>query len=293
MRKALPLTLFIVLLLAPCALAAEEFSPTVSIDCPAYVAQGGDILISVGISQTYIELSTFEVDMTTSPGWGTEEQSYFTFEIPSEFIEALSGEETYSFQLELGVQPNAPEKQYTVPLVFYGKAGECADGCVPFRIEYEVSFTVLDTQAASEKITQAQDAFSAEEYSTAERLFGDAKAIYELLGDSEAASGLEGDIADAQAGAQAKQLYESGTSKLNIGNTTAAKDDFTAARQLFEQIGNSARVSELDGLIAQCQQQTQTPPPTEDGGESYAAYYAITGVAVVIIAALVVLVKRQ
>jgi hypothetical protein len=169
---------------------------------------------------------------------------------------------------------------------------ECADGCVPFRIEYEVAVTAIDTQSAAEKTSQAQDAYSSEDYAAAKRLYEDARAIYVLIGDEGSASQLDDDIAASQKGVEAMQLYESGKSKLTIGNRDAAKADFTASRQLFYEIGNTARVSELDGLIAQCQQPTETPEP-EEGGESYTAYYFIAGVALIFIAALVALLKKQ
>ena len=280
------------ILLVPTTAAADDFSPTVEITCPDYVALGGELVISVEISQSYIESSTFEVDTTSRPGWGVEEQSYFTFVSASEYIELLSETETHTFELTLGVLGGAPEKQYTIPLVFYGKAGECADGCVPFRIEYEVAVTAIDTQSAAEKISQAQDAYSSEDYAAAKRLYEDARAIYVLIGDEGSASQLDDDIAASQKGVEAMQLYESGNSKLTIGNKDAAKADFTASRQLFYEIGNTARVSELDGLIAQCQQPTETPEP-EEGGESYTAYYFIAGVALIFIAALVALLKKQ
>ncbi len=151
----------------------------------------------------------------------------------------------------------------------------------------------MDTQTASQKVVQAQEAYGSEEYSTAKRLYEDAKAIYVLLGDEDSAGQLESAIADAQTGVEALQLYDSGMSKFNVGNRLAAKQDFTESRQLFSDIGNSTRVSELDGLIAQCQESSPTPPPTEEGGESYTAYYAIAGVAIVVIAALLALMRKK
>ncbi len=130
MKKTSIIVLLLALLLAPATLSAEDFSPTVNISSAEYVAIGSELAIAIDVSQTYIETSTFEIDMTSAPGWGPEEQSYFSIVKGSEYIAALSGDETYSFELLLTVLATAPEKQYSIPLVFYGKAGECADGCV-------------------------------------------------------------------------------------------------------------------------------------------------------------------
>ncbi len=293
MKKTPIIILLLALLLAPATLAAEDFSPTVDITCAEYVAIGGELAIAVEVSQTYIENSTFEISMESAPGWGLEEQSYFLIVNGSESIAALADDEELSFELLLTVLATAPEKQYSIPLVFYGKAGECADGCVPFRLEYSVTVTTVDTQSASQKIVQAQDAYGNEEYSVAKRLYTDAQAIYVLLGDDGSAGLLDSAIADAQTGVEALQLYESGMSKFTVGNRQAAKQIFTESRQLFSDIGNSARVSELDGLIAQCQEATPTPPPAAEEGESYAVYYAIAGVAVVAIATLLALMWKK
>lgn len=291
MRRFIILALLCTLLAAPAAHAADE-GPAVSIEHPDYAAIGQQFTIAVTVSQAYIEASTIAVDQTVQAGWGTEEQSYFDLSAASFEIAVLTPDESLTVELVIGVRDTAPEKQFTIPLVFYGKAGECADGCVPFRTTYTAAVTTVDTGRAAAKEADALAAYGQEQYATAQRLFEEASATYALLGNEAKTTELAAYIADAETGVEAMQRYESGQSKLAIGNKTAARADFEAASALFAQIGNTARVEELAGLIAQTQPGTETPPPADDGSSS-TLLYAVGAVVVVAIALVVALGGRK
>lgn len=290
MRRFIILALLCTLLAAPAAHATDE-GPAVSIAHPDYAAIGQQFTIAVTISQAYIEASTIAVDQTVQAGWGTEEQSYFDLSAASFEIAVLTPDEQLTVELVIGVRDTAPEKQFTIPLVFYGKAGECADGCVPFRTTYTAAVTTVDTGRAAAKEADALAAYGQEQYATAQRLFEEASATYALLGNEAKTTELAAYIADAETGVEAMQRYESGQSKLAIGNKTAARADFEAASVLFAQIGNTARVEELAGLIAQTQPGTETPPPDEESSSTL--LYAVGAIVVVGIAVVVALGGRK
>jgi len=267
MRK--PLIFVLMLLFATFAglSAADETAPTVTITNDPVAIPGEEFVIDVIISGAYIENSTFEVDTETSSGWGPVEQAYFDFSISSYEIEKMESDETVSFSLICQVSDTAAEKQYTIPLVFYGKSGECDSGCVPFRTTHSTTFSVMDPQDAQQQEEKGNTSFDEEKYSLAKIYYQEARSLYSALGNDSKVAAMDEKISDSETGILASQLYDSGKSKLSAGNKEGALTDFTASKENYEDIGNTSKVSELEELIESCQPNDE-PPPSNDGEDS-------------------------
>ena len=269
------------------AAADETPSPHVEIEAPPAVAIDGSATIEITITGAYIEKSIFIVDIEPRAGWTDIDQGYFVFEPAFHDIAVLSETETLTLMFTVHISPSAPEKVFEIPFVFYGKAGECADGCVPFRQELSVTMSVVDPALAGEKEALGDDAFSNESYSTAKMYYQQAQERYIALGNEDKAADMQARGADCDTGTQALALYESATNKCGIGNDQGAIDDFTESRDLYDSIGNDARVSEIGQLIEDCT--PEQPENGENGGSTPYAYYAVAVLAVVAIAAFIVI----
>ncbi|HOP09729.1 MAG TPA: hypothetical protein PLC12_05890, partial [Candidatus Methanofastidiosa archaeon] len=167
MKRSYVLVAIMLTMMIPGLLALDEVTPTVTISNDPVAIPGEEYEISVTVSGAYIENSTLEIDFETATGWGTTEQGYFDFSVSSHEIETLGSDETLTLTFTMVVSADAAEKQYTIPIVFYGKSGECDSGCVPFRTTHSATFKVMDPENAQEQEGMGDAAFEDEKYSLA------------------------------------------------------------------------------------------------------------------------------
>jgi len=286
MKKAYLLVFILLICTLPGALTADETTPAVTISNNPIAIPGEEYSIDVTISGAYIENSTLEIDFEAAPGWGATEQGYFDFSVESHWIEKMEPDELLTFTFVMEVDIDAAEKEYTIPIVFYGKSGECDTGCIPFRSTLSATLEVMDPQNAKQREEMADEAFDEEKYSLAKLYYQEAKTLYTALGNATKTTEMDQNIERAGTGIQAIQLYDSGKSKMNAGNREGALEDFISSKERFQEIGNISKISELDGLIESCQSNGDEPPANGDDGGSSNALLPILAL-LVIIAAIV------
>jgi len=288
MKKIL-LAVIIALLFAMPLAAAQEFTPNVEFEHQSIAVIGNEFIINVTISDTYIESSVIEIDMDPLPGWGQTEKNYFDFIAYNYSIDKLETDEILKITFIVKVEDDAPEKDFSMPVVFYGKAGECAEGCMPFRLSYIIPFSTLDPSSAAKKEANGDEAYDKEEYSLAAMYFQQAKTLYEAVGNEGKAGEAADKISASEIGVNAAQLFENGKSKFQVGNKTGALDDFEGAKEGYEKIGNASKVSELNSWIELCQE-SPSQPNGEDGGSSNTLY--ILAILLLIVIVAVPLIKK-
>ncbi|MHC1605494.1 MAG: hypothetical protein ACXQTP_05965 [Candidatus Methanofastidiosia archaeon] len=271
MLKRIIISLLICLTLVQ-SVGADDFSPTVEFSYNDVAVVGSIITIDIKIYNAYIENSIIEVDTENSPGWGETERSYFDFISTRKEIELLTEDQTLDVQFEIKVVELAPEKTFTIPIVFYGKAGECAEGCVPFRKTYAVELTTLNPVSASQLEEVADNEFEKENYSLAKMYYENAKTLYEKLNDTEKVKEVEDKISKCNTGSEAIQLFETGKTKCQLGNKSGAVQDFYTAISKFEEIENATKIEEIEQWISSCQE--EAPPAGQDNGPPYLLYLA-------------------
>lgn len=290
MKRSCIIIILLLLALAPSVNADDEVSPQVTITNNDIAIIGQSFTIDVTITDAYVESSYLEIDLEQTPGWGTIEQGYFDFDTIQFEIELLQVDETLTLTFEAAISNDAAEKDYDIPILFYGKAGECESGCVPFRSSYTAKVTVMDPIRAQEREDLGDSAWDDEAYSLAKKYYEEAMELYNAMSNSQKYSEMNNKAELSQTGLEASQLYDSGNSKFNAGNKKGALVDFQSSREKYATIGNDEKVSELDDLIELCQEDNGGEPTDgEEGGSDNtmiligAAVLAIIVVAVAII----------
>lgn len=281
--KRFIITLILILVALPLA-SAQEFSPTVDITAPDGAGIGTTFDIDVTIRDAYIENSTLEIPEETSPGWGEVEQGYFSFEPRAHTIDVLTEDETTTLTFSVTISEEAPEKAFTIPFAFYGKAGECTEGCRPFRLTYEVSIETVDLAIAAERVDQGDAAFSDESYAAAKVYYEQALERYQKV-DDETAATLQEKIDDCDTGIEAKQLFESAVSKHEAGNVEGACEEFADAKELYQELGDEDKVQTIDGYLEDCG--STTPAPDGGNGGNTTTYLLIVLVLIVVFIGIV------
>ncbi len=279
MKKIL-LVVIIALLFAMPLATSQEFTPNVEFEHQPIAVIGNEFIINITISNTYIESSVIEIDMEPLPGWGQTEKNYFDFIVHNCSIDKLETDEILKITFIVKIEDDAPEKDFSMPVVFYGKAGECAEGCMPFRLSYIISFSTLDPSSATKKEASGDEAYDKEEYSLAAMYFQQAKTLYEAVGNDGKAGEVAGKISASEIGVNAAQLFENGKSKFQIGNKAGALEDFEDAKEEYEKIDNASKVSELNSWIELCQETPSQP----NGGSSNTIYILVILLVIVIVA---------
>jgi len=275
----------ILILLTISLVNAQEFSPTVDTTSPEGAVVGGTFDIDVVISDAYIENATLEVPEESSPGWGEVEQGYFTFSPRAHTIDVLTEEETKTLTFTVTVADDVPEKVFSIPLAFYGKAGECAEGCRPFRLTYGVSVETVDLDIADDRVGQGDEAYTDESYAAAKVYYEQALTRYQKAGNDDMAASIQDRIDDCETGAEAKQLFDAAMNKHAAGNLEGACKDFADAKELYEELGNEEKVATIDGYLEECG--TVTPAPGDDNGAGTTTYLLIGLVLVIMFIGIV------
>ncbi|MBN1785377.1 MAG: hypothetical protein JW825_00100 [Candidatus Methanofastidiosa archaeon] len=295
MKRSNLIVILLLIGVLPGLCTSEEASPTVTILNDPLAIPGQEYTVDVTISGAYIENSVLEIDFETAPGWGYTEQGYFDFTVSRHEIDVLQADETLTLTFVMTISGEAAEKSYTIPIIFYGKSGECESGCVPFRSEHSFSLSILYPERADEREVMADSAFDEENYSLAKMYYEQAKTLYEALENSAKASEMAAAIEDSQTGILASQLYGTGLSKYNAGNKEGALTDFLASKEKYEEIGNSDKVLELEDLIESCQANGNGEPPIDEGdGGLGNSLLILVGVGLVIgIAVVGILIKYK
>jgi len=293
MKRSCIVIILLLLALIPSINADDDVSPLVTVANNDIAIIGQTFTIDVTITDAYVESSYLKIDLDQAPGWGTVEQGYFDFATTQFEIELLQPDEVLTLTFEASISDDAAEKDYNIPILFYGKAGECESGCVPFRNTYSAQVSLMDPDRAPEREAMADSAWEDETYSLAKKYYEEAMELYAAMGNSLKSSEM-GDRADlSQTGIEASQLYDSGKSKFDAGNRAGALVDYQSSREKYATIGNDEKVSELDGLIDLCQEDNGVDPVNgdEEGGNN--TMILIGAVIIAIIVAVAVIIKYK